>query len=89
MDNQLSYRQARSIRNRSVSDLIADELIREGKADGSQAVRQLGITEHEKIGATNGGISGMLTNGRLPREDFTKYSIMMALIQLEKPELYS
>ena len=64
------------------------ELIREGKADGSQAVRQLGITEHEKIGATKGGIVGMLTNGRLPREDFTKYSIMMALVQLEKPELY-
>jgi hypothetical protein len=33
MDNQLNYRQARQIRNRSVSDLIADELIR-GKGVG-------------------------------------------------------
>ena len=33
MDNQLSYRQARTIRNRSVSDLIADEMIR-GKGLG-------------------------------------------------------
>lgn len=33
MDNQLNYRQARQIRNRSVSDLIADEMIR-GKGLG-------------------------------------------------------
>ena len=33
MDNQLNYRQARQIRNRSISDLIADELIR-GKGIG-------------------------------------------------------
>ncbi len=66
----------------------ATELIREGKADGSQACKQLGITEHEKVGAVSGGISGLLTDGRLPREDFTKYSIIMALIQIEKKELY-
>jgi len=65
------------------------DLIRSGKADASQAFKQLGLTEHEKIGAVTGGISGFLTDGRLPREDFTKYSIIMALIQVEKKELYS
>lgn len=63
-------------------------LIIEGKADASQAFKQLGLTEQEKIGAQKGGIVGVLTNGKLPREDFSKYSIIMALIQLEHPELY-
>ena len=64
------------------------ELILSGKADASQAFKLLGLTPHEKIGAVAGGISGYLTAGRLPREDFMKYSIIMALVQLEKPELY-
>ena len=63
------------------------ELILEGKADGSQACRQLGITEHEKIGE-EGGIIKLLTHGKMVRQDYTKLSIMMALVQLEKPELY-
>jgi len=63
-------------------------LIIEGKADASQAFKQLGFTQEEKIGAQQGGIIGILTNGKLPREDFSKYSIIMALIQLEHPELY-
>lgn len=49
----------------------------------------LGLTHEEKLGAVPGGIIGFLTNGRLTREDFTKYSIIMALIQLEKPEFFS
>jgi non-canonical (house-cleaning) NTP pyrophosphatase len=36
----------------------------------------------------SGGIIGHLTDGKLTREDFTKYSIIMALVQLERPELY-
>jgi inosine/xanthosine triphosphatase len=66
----------------------ATELILSGAADGSQACKQLGLTQNEKIGANGGGVSGLLTNGRMPREDYTKYSIIMALIQMEKPELY-
>lgn len=64
------------------------KLIISGKADASQAFYQLGLTHHEKLGAVEGGIIGFLTEGKLTREDFTKYSIIMALVHLEKPELY-
>lgn len=65
------------------------EMILQGEADASQAFKKLGLTEHEKLGALDGGIIGMLTHGRLPREDFSKFSIMMALIHLEKAEMYT
>lgn len=64
------------------------EMILRKEADASQAFKKLGFTHHEKLGAMDGGIIGMLTNGRLPREDFSKFSIMMALIHLEKAEMY-
>jgi inosine/xanthosine triphosphatase len=64
------------------------KLILSGKADGSQAFKQLGLTEHKKMGAVEGGIIGFLTKGRLTREEQTKQSIIMALIQLERSELY-
>jgi len=63
------------------------KLIREGNVDASQVFKQLNLTSHEKIGMAEGGV-GMLTENRMIREDFTKYGIIMALIQLEKPELY-
>lgn len=63
-------------------------LILTNKADASQAFKQLGLTHHEKLGAVEGGIIGVLTDGRLTREDFTKYSIIMALIRLEKPDFF-
>lgn len=66
----------------------ATELIIAGKADGSQALKQIGFTEHEKLGVLPGGAIGILSGGRLTREDFTKYSIIMALVQLEHPEMY-
>lgn len=64
------------------------KLIREGNVDASEAFRQLGLTQHQKLGAEDGGLIGWLTDQRMPREDHTKYGIIMALIQLEKPELY-
>lgn len=64
------------------------ELIVSGNADASQAFKQLGLTEHKKMGAVEGGIIGFLTKGRLTREEQTKQSIIMALIQLERSELY-
>ncbi|MBA3724343.1 MAG: DUF84 family protein [Candidatus Levybacteria bacterium] len=64
------------------------KMILDGKADASLAFKQLGYTHHEKLGSIKGGIIGELTNGRIMREDFTKYSIIMALIHLEKSELY-
>ena len=42
MDNQLNYRQARTIRNRSISDLIADEMIR-GKGIGGAIGGAIGL----------------------------------------------
>lgn len=61
------------------------ELILKGEADASLAFKQLGLTEHEKLGAQKGGSTGPLTNNRITREDFMKYSIIMALIHLENP----
>ena len=62
------------------------KLILSGEADASQAFKILGLTHHEKLGAEEGGIIGMLTAGRMTREDFMKYSVMMAIIQLERAE---
>ena len=68
--------------------LKVNEMIISGEADASQAFYKLGLTKHEKLGAVDGGIIGHLTTQKLTREDFTKYSIIMALVQLERPELY-
>lgn len=64
------------------------DLILANKADASKAFKQLGLTHHEKLGAVEGGIIGFLTDGKLTREDFIKYSIMMALIHIDKSEIY-
>lgn len=69
--------------------LKVTDLILENKADASQAFKQLGLTSHEKLGAVSGGIIGLLTDGKLTREDYTKYSILMALIRLEKKDIYT
>ena len=66
----------------------ATELIVAGQADGSQALKQIGFTAHEKLGAVKGGAIGVLSHGHMIREDFTKYSIIMAVVQLENPEFY-
>lgn len=63
------------------------ELILAGR-DGSQALRESGLTDHAKIGTEGGGI-GILSNGRLGRKDTIKQGLMMALVQFEHPELYS
>ena len=65
------------------------EMIVKGEADGSQAFYKLGYTPHEKMGAEAGGIIGYLTAGKFTREDLTKTSIIMALVHLERPELYN
>lgn len=64
------------------------KMILNGKADASQAFKQLGLTQHEKLGAMPGGVIGFLTDNKITREAFTKYSIIMALVRLEKAELY-
>jgi len=64
------------------------KMILDGKADASQAFKRLGFTTHEKLGAVKGGIIGVLTNERMARENFMEYSIMMAVIQIEKAEFF-
>lgn len=60
------------------------ELILNGM-DGSQALKAVGMTDHEKIGTVHGGIWYM-THGRMDRKEYTKLSIQMAMVHLENPE---
>jgi len=62
------------------------ESILSGKTDASSAFKELGLTTEEKLGATEGGITGFLTHGRLTRENTLRDAIIMALIHLEHPE---
>jgi len=54
----------------------------------SEAYKLAGLTDHPKIGTAQ-GVIGELTKGRITRKDYTKQAIMMALIHLENPELYT
>ncbi|MFH2063272.1 MAG: DUF84 family protein [bacterium] len=62
-------------------------LIVSGKLDGSQALKRVGLTKHDKIGTTGGGIA-ILTHGRMDRTEYNRQAVVMALIQLENPEHY-
>lgn len=64
-------------------------MILAGEADASQALKQLGLTDHEKLGTTKSGAAGFLTDDRATRQNIIKDSIIMAMIQLEHPELYA
>ena len=58
-----------------------------GGLDGSQAFRQMGLTDHEKIGKAEGAIY-ILTHGKINRTRLNKLAIMMALLQFENPGYY-
>ena len=62
--------------------VIMDLVLNKGK-DISEAYKEAGFTEHEKIGEAKGAIS-VLTKERLIRKDYAKQAIMMALIHLDK-----
>ena len=64
------------------------EKILEGNVDGSAAFRELGYTDEEKMGNVSGGIIGLLTEGRMTREQQVHDSIVMAMVQFEKREWY-
>ncbi len=64
-----------------VTKLIFDGL------DGSQALKQAGFTDLEKVGNAGGGIS-ILTKGKMDRTEFNRLSIVMALVHLENPDHY-
>jgi|SRR3989339_883640 len=55
--------------------------------DGSQALRQAGFTDHEKIGTVEGGI-WILTHKKINRKEYNKLAVAMALIHLENKEHY-
>ena len=67
---------------KTVIDLIVNKGL-----DGSQAFREAGLTAHEKIGTSGGGVS-ILTKGKMDRKGLNKLAVMMALIHLENREHY-
>lgn len=67
---------------KSVTDLIVHRGL-----DGSQALREAGFTNHEKIGTAEGGIS-IFTKGRMNRKLYNKLAVTMAIIHLENKEHY-
>lgn len=56
--------------------------------DLNGAFHTLRMTDNPKIGHAEGMVS-ILSGGRITRKDYTMQAIRGALIQLEKPELYS
>lgn len=67
---------------RSVADLIVNQGL-----DGSQALKKVGLTDHEKIGTAEGGI-WILTHGKINRKEYNKLAVVMALIHLENKTYY-
>lgn len=65
---------------------VTDMIVHGGK-DGSQAMREVGLTTHEKIGVAEGAVS-ILTKGKVNRTEFNKQAVLMALIHLENKEHY-
>ena len=62
-------------------------VLRKEGLDMSEACNKVGLTNNPKIGSEEGAI-GILTKGRMTRKDYTKQSIITALIHLENAELY-
>lgn len=56
--------------------------------DLSEACKQAGVTNETKIGENN-GIIGILTNGRLNRNQYTAQSIQMAMCSVENSKIYA
>ena len=63
-----------------------DAILNKGM-DGSQAMKAIGLTQHEKLGEHE-GLVGIFTKGRTNRTEYNKTAIMMALMHLENPEHY-
>lgn len=55
--------------------------------DGSQAFKQVGLTDDQKVGTQNGAIH-VLTHGKIDRVKLNELALAMALIHLENPEHY-
>lgn len=63
-----------------------DAILNQGM-DGSQAMKAIGLTEHEKLGEHE-GLVGIFTKGRSNRTKYNKTAVEMALMHLENPEHY-
>ena len=63
------------------------KLVLENKRDLGQACYESGITANAKLGSAE-GLVGILSKGRLTRKEYTKQSIITALIQIENPSWY-
>jgi len=53
----------------------------------NDASREVGLTDHEYVGHAEGTI-GIVTKGKLNRKEYTKQSLVTALIHLQNPDLY-
>lgn len=65
---------------------VTNLIVNHGR-DGSQAMREAGLTDQEKIGAAEGAI-WLLTKEKLNRKEYNKLAVMMALVHLENKEHY-
>ncbi|MBS0649248.1 MAG: inosine/xanthosine triphosphatase [Verrucomicrobia bacterium] len=64
------------------------KLVVEKKIDLNQACYQAGITDKAEIGAEE-GLIGILTNGRVSRQQYSRECISTALIQLEHAKWFA
>ncbi len=62
------------------------DLIFKKNLDVDQAFFEAGLTDDPRIGKS-GGVIGSLTMGKLPRKEYTKQAIIMALIHLESSDM--
>lgn len=63
------------------------KFVLEEKVDLNEACQRSGFTTNKKLGEGD-GLIGMLTNGRLRRKEYTKQSVITALIQHENSKWY-
>lgn len=62
-------------------------LVLKKKMDLTQACNEFGVSKNPKLGASD-GLIGLLTKGRVTRREYTKQSLVTALIQMENAHLY-
>ena len=65
---------------------VIDGILNRG-LDGSQAMKAVGLTQHEKLGEHEGFV-GIFAKGRTNRTEYNKGAVVMALMHLENPEHY-
>ena len=70
------------------SPIKITEMVKQGTHDITQAFNEHKLSDDPKLGAAEGAI-GLLTKGKVNRLAYTKQAIVMALIHLENPHLYT